>query len=696
MSNARSEGRQNRLARETSPYLLQHAGNPVDWYPWGAEALARARAEDRPIFLSVGYSACHWCHVMERESFEDEATAELLNAEFVCIKVDREERPDLDEIYMKAVQAMTGQGGWPMSVWLTPELEPFYGGTYFPPTRQYGRPGFRELLASLARAWKGDRAGLQAAGLRMREHLAKESQIETAGEVSPDVLELSRTMLASNFDSLWGGFGGAPKFPHAMDLRILLRHHARTGDPGDLAMATLTLDRMAEGGIYDQLGGGFHRYSTDEKWLIPHFEKMLYDNALLVPAYLEAFQITGDVDYARVARECCDWALREMTTAEGAFASAQDADSEGEEGRFFAWTPEEIRAVLGPKLGGQACEWFGVSDEGNFEHGKSALWRHESAQGVASRLGLALSVLESSMAEARARLFAARGKRVRPATDDKVLAAWNGLMISALAQTSQVQGDPRYVAAARRAMDYVLEHMRQPGGALFATARHGRAHLNAYLDDYAFVIQGLLDLYETDFDQRWIREALALAAIVRERFTDRRHGGYFTTSDDHEQLIVRLKSPHDGALPSGSGVQALNLLRLAELTGRRDVADEAGSAIRSLALLVNRFPAGFSQLLCAVDFLAAGPREIVIAGAPGERSTEALLAAVRAGFLPQKVVALAHSGADTDLMPLLSGRDAPDNPGAPGGRARAYVCRNYACAAPLDAPAELARQLGAR
>ncbi len=679
--------RENRLASETSPYLLQHSKNPVEWYPWGAEALERSRREDKPIFLSIGYSACHWCHVMERESFENEATAALMNEAFVCIKVDREERPDLDEIYMKAVQAMTGQGGWPMSVWLTPEHEPFYGGTYFPPSRMYGRPSFSEILGSLSRAWNADRPGLIAAAKRMREHLQKEGTLTTGAEISAESLELSHSMLAANFDPVWGGLGGAPKFPHALDLRILLRHHLRTRDPQTLAMVTLTLDRMAEGGVYDQLGGGFHRYSTDEQWLIPHFEKMLYDNALLVPAYLEAFLLTGDVDHARVARECCDWALREMTTREGAFASAQDADSEGEEGRFFAWTPAQIETVLGEKLGRMACAWYGVTSEGNFEHGSSAMWRHESAQKVAAQLGLKLDVLETAMADARARLLEARENRVHPNTDDKVLVAWNGLMVSALAQTTQVLGDERYLAAARRCVDYIWSHMRQRDGALFATARNGRAHLNAYLDDYAFLVQGLLDLYETDFDQRWIQCALDLTKIVSQRFEDEENGGFFTTSNDHERLIARLKSPQDGALPAGNGVHALNLLRLAELTGRRDLALQAERTIKSMGQLVNRYPVAFSQLLCAVDFLSCGPREIVIAGEAGEEPVRAMLKTVRAKFLPQKVVALAGADSDVRLMPLLEGRKASR------GEARAFICRNYTCGAPVTTAEALAREL---
>lgn len=679
--------RANALAEQTSPYLLQHAHNPVDWQPWGPAALEQARAQDKPIFLSIGYSACHWCHVMERESFEDDAIAAQLNSDFVCIKVDREERPDLDEIYMKAVQAMTGQGGWPMSVWLTPELEPFYGGTYFPPSRRYGRPGFSEILTSLSRAWSKDRAGLIAAGKRMSDHLRKESAAATRGELLPGVLDASAAMLEERFDGVWGGFGGAPKFPHALDLRILLRHHLRTHDPRWLQMVELTLDRMAEGGIHDQLGGGFHRYSTDERWLIPHFEKMLYDNALLVPAYLEAYCASGDAHHAAVARGACDWALREMRTAEGAFASAQDADSEGEEGRFFAWTPQEVIAVLGERLGGRVCEWFDVRAEGNFEHGRSALWRHEPGQAIAARLGVPLDALEREMQSAKQRLFEARSLRERPMTDDKVLVAWNGLMISALCHAAQVLDEAKYHAAARDAAECILNSMQRPDGSLFATSRGGRAHLNAYLDDYAFFAQGLIDLYETDFEPRWLDHAARLMRLAIERFEDPDQGGFFTTASDHETLIARLKSPHDGALPSGNGVMALALLRLAELTGESSFAEAAQRTILSVGQLVNRFPAAFSQMLLAVDFLQAGPREIVISGELEDPSTRALLKCVRRRFLPQRVVALATRGSDEARVPLLKGR-LPT-----GGGARAFVCRHYACAAPVSEPAALDRAL---
>ncbi len=482
--------RANRLANETSPYLLQHAHNPVDWYPWGPEALERSRREDRPIFLSVGYSACHWCHVMERESFENEEIAARMNALFVNVKVDREERPDIDEIYMKAVQSMTGSGGWPMSVFLTPDLEPFFGGTYFPPRGLHGRPGFGELLEALARSWRDDRPRVVQHGQRMAERIAAEGRVDARGEIDPSVLERSLEALTANFEPLYGGFGGAPKFPHATDLRLMLRHAQRNGSEEARRMVLHTLDRMARGGIHDQLGGGFHRYSTDERWLIPHFEKMLYDNALLVPAYLEAHLVTGDADLARTAQRACDWALREMTTPAGGFASAQDADSEGEEGRFFVWTPRQLEDVLGARLGRQAAEWYGVTAEGNFEHGTSALWRDVPAAEVARRLGIGVAELTPAMEEARTRLLAARGERVRPATDDKVLASWNGLMISALAFAHQVLGDARHLDAARRAANFVLGSMRQSGRRLFATARAGRAHVNAGLDDYAFMIQG--------------------------------------------------------------------------------------------------------------------------------------------------------------------------------------------------------------
>ncbi len=678
---------QNRLAHETSPYLLQHAANPVDGYPWGEEALARARKESKPIFLSIGYSACHWCHVMEHESFENQAIAELLNQSFVSIKVDREERPDLDEIYMKAVQMLTGSGGWPMSVFLTPDLEPFFGGTYFPPDDRYGRPGFARLLRWIAELWERDRERLLRQARSLTQEIRSDSRIETQGELDGHVLDLSLQALSGAYDAIWGGFGNAPKFPHAVDLRLCLRHWLRSGNPRALEMTTQTLDRMANGGIYDHLGGGFARYSTDQKWLIPHFEKMLYDNALLVPAYLEAYLAVRQPLYLRVVRETCAWMLREMSTEEGGLASSLDADSEGEEGRFYVWTQAEILRILGEERGRWASEWFGITAEGNFEHGRNILWRPDSPDEVAQRLGVEVAELESAMQEARNVLFAERSNRVSPGKDDKIVASWNGLAISALALAFQVLGERRYLQAASRAARFLLEGMRQRDGRLFATARRRQAHLNAYLDDYAFLIQGLLDLYESDFDPSWIREALALNEVLSERFEDRENGGYYTTGSDHELLLVRLKSLQDGALPSGNGVQALNLLRLAEFTGDQESAARAERTLRSIGRLVNHYPQAFSQFLLAVHHLVAGPIEIVIAGESGSRPFEELLAVVRDRFLPHRVVARAGKGADETLLPLLRGKASPP------AEARAFVCRNFTCGLPALSPADLTAQL---
>ena len=683
----------NRLAGETSPYLLQHAHNPVDWYPWGSEALERAKREDKPIFLSIGYSACHWCHVMERECFEQPAIAALMNALYVNIKVDREERPDVDEIYMKAVVAMNGGGGWPMSVFLTPDLRPFFGATYLPPVRKYNRPSFPDVLVGLAEAYKDDRDKVVEQAAQLAAIVAEESRADLRGDLLPDAIERAGKTLIASWDRDWGGFGAAPKFPHSGDLRVLLRLHGRSGDltarEDALACVTHTLERMARGGIYDQLGGGFHRYSTDQQFRIPHFEKMLYDNALLVVAYLDAHLVTGRADFARTAAETCDWALREMVTAQGAFASAQDADSEGEEGRFFVWSPDQLEDVLGRELGRKAAAYFDVTPEGNFENGQSALWLPRSDDVVAAELGLSVDALHAAMAQVRVQLLAARSQRVRPMTDDKVLVSWNGLMLSALAYAHQVLDDARYLAAARSAAGYLLDAMRKPDGALFATARNGRVHLDACLDDYAFLAQGLLDLYESDFDPRWLRAARELCAYLDAHFWDDELGGYFTTGDGHEALITRVKSVHDGALPAGSAVQALNLLRLAELTGRSELQERALEIARSLAALVNRQPRAFAHLLLALDFAHGDPRQVVISGALDDPATHTLLRALRGTWKPQRVVALANEGSRAALadLPLIEGK-MPDARGA-----LAYVCRHQTCLEPTQSPSDLASAL---
>ena len=681
------EARRNRLAQETSPYLLQHQTNPVDWYPWGAEALERARTEDKPIFLSIGYSACHWCHVMEHESFEDEAIAAYLNEHFVSIKVDREERPDLDEIYMRAVQALTGQGGWPMSVFLTPDLEPFYGGTYFPPEDKYGRPGFASLLRFLQKLWTEDRARVHKQGASLTDSIQSQATADLSGELPASVLDASLKTLASSFDAEWGGFTGPPKFPHATDGRLMLRHHRRTGEDVVLHMVTYTLDRMARGGIWDHLAGGFARYSTDEKWLIPHFEKMLYDNALLTPLYLEAYLLTGDASFARTARETCLWMAEEMRTPEGGLASSLDADTEGEEGRYYVWTPGQLTAVLGDELGAEAAVWFGVTDAGNFEHGTSALWRPETAQEVADRLGRTPEALEERMQTAREKLLAARAERVAPGKDDKVLASWNGLALSALAQAHQVLDEPRFLEVAQGIARYCLEGMRAENGRLYATARHGRAHLAAYLDDYAFLIAGLIDLYESDFDLHWIEEALALNEVLTDAFEDKQAGGYFTTASDHERLLVRMKVPYDGALPSGSSVQVHNLLRLGAMTGNPEHRARAEKAIASVGRAASGHARAFSQLLLAIDHREQAPREIVLAGTRGSDAFEGLLREVRGTYLPQRVVAHAAGEAASELLPVLAGKTAPE------GEARAYVCRDFTCGVPARTVEELREQL---
>jgi uncharacterized protein YyaL (SSP411 family) len=677
----------NHLVNETSPYLLSHAHNPVNWYPWGTEALELAKKLDKPIFLSIGYSACHWCHVMEEESFENERIAALMNEGFICIKVDREERPDIDAIYMSAVQAMTGRGGWPMSVFMTPDLKPYSAGTYYPPTDGPRGVGFDTVLTSLSDAWLTKRDDVLSYSNEVTDYMEKMAETGGSGALSKDLLERSLAYLQGSFDPVWGGFGQAPKFPHTGDLRVGLRHFKRTGDRAVLKMITSTLDRMAEGGIYDQVGGGFARYSTDQKWLIPHFEKMLYDNGLLVPAYLEAYLITGEERYARVARETCDWVLGEMTTAEGGFASSLDADSEGEEGTFYVWDEAELKDVLGEQHGAWAAAWFGVTEQGNFEGGKSALWRHESAADVAKALGVQQAELEAAMADARGLLYAAREQRVHPARDDKVLASWNGMMISALAQAYQVLGDERYLVAARTSANYILKEMRQEDGRLFATARGGKAHLNAYLDDYAYVSAALIDLYESDFDPAWIRQALALNKVVEDEF-QAEDGGFFTTGKTHEVLLLRMRSSNDGAIPSGLAIQTMNLLRLSELTGRQDLAKAADAALASSGLAANRSPGAFSNLLLVLDSLWASPFEIVIAGAPGDESTQAMLRAIRGTYLPQRVVALVDERTDLKLMPVLAGKHAEQ-------AARAFVCRNFTCQEPTESVAEMLKLLGA-
>jgi uncharacterized protein YyaL (SSP411 family) len=593
----------NHLSNETSPYLRQHVNNPVDWYPWGKEALDRAKQLDRPIFLSVGYSACHWCHVMEHESFEDEATAQVLNDHFVSIKVDREERPDVDQIYMTAVQLLTSQGGWPMSVFLTPDQKPFYGGTYFPPTDHYGRPGFRRVLQSIADAWRSRRGELIEQAEQITGHINELGKVRReAGTLTPDLLRGAVRGLATAFDSTYGGFGAAPKFPHAMDVRLLLREGNRFHDENALAMARLTLDRMAQGGIYDHLGGGFHRYSTDARWLVPHFEKMLYDNALLASAYLDGYETLQEPAYREVAEETLGYVQREMTSPEGAFYSSQDADSEGEEGKFFVWSAREIEAIVGPDLADLFAEAYGVSPEGNWE-GHNILHRARTDAQQARLRSIPEAEVKQSLATARKQLLAVRDRRIRPGRDDKILTSWNGLMIDALAHAASVLHNPDYAAIACRAADFLWQRMRTADGRLWRTWMSGaQPKLNAYLEDYAFVLNALVSLHKATADPRWLERAADLAKVMIDEFWDSAEGGFFYTGRHHEALITRIKDSHDGSTPSGNSMAATALLRLARRTGMDELRKKAEATLQLFHSLMARAPAAASQMLIALDY----------------------------------------------------------------------------------------------
>ena len=677
----------NRLIHETSPYLLQHAHNPVDWYPWGSEALRRAKEEDKPILLSVGYSACHWCHVMERESFEDRRIAEMMNDSFVCIKVDREERPDIDSIYMTAVQTLTGHGGWPMTVFLTPDARPFYGGTYFPPDDRGGMPAFPRVLQAMSQAYQEDRGEVIRATEQLLNRMEQASaDVRSLDPLSIDVLYQAYGGLSSQFDDRYGGIGMQPKFPQPMVYEFLLRYYLRSNDYEALEIVDLTLDRMANGGIFDQIGGGFHRYSTDMYWLVPHFEKMLYDNALLSRLYLHAYQITGKAAYRRVVEETLDYVAREMTDPSGGFYSAQDADSEGVEGKFFVWRPEQIVAVLGPDDGEIINDYFGVTIDGNFE-GRSILNvpvdRIDFARGRKISERDFNDLLDRSMAK----LLDARNARVHPGRDDKILTAWNALMLHSFAEAGAVLDRPDYMGIANQNAEFILENLVSEGR-LLRTYREGKAKLNGYLEDYAFLIDALIALHEATLEPRWAEEAITLGRSMVDLFWDGAREQFYDTGSDHEQLIVRPRDITDNALPCGNSMAVDVLLRLSTIAGDDDFQRRAATTLRSMRELMTRFATGAGHWLCALDFYLSTPKEVAIIGAPVEHTTSELLYEVSRHYIPNRVV-LGRSDGQLVLTgaPLLEGRQQKD------GIPTAYVCENYVCQLPVTTPEALARLL---
>jgi uncharacterized protein YyaL (SSP411 family) len=703
----------NRLAGETSPYLLQHAHNPVDWLPWGPDALARARLLDRPIFLSIGYAACHWCHVMERESFEDEATAAILNTWFVPVKVDREERPDIDQVYMAAIQAMTGSGGWPMSVFLTPEGRPFYGGTYFPDTPRHGMPSFRQVLDGVRRAWGEQRPEVEQAGTRLVAALAELSGAgRTRGgreagasgsapgavgtgamELDPAVLDSALEGLIGSFDVPNGGWGGAPKFPQPMAVEYLLRRHLATGDERALAVARRTLDAMADGGIRDQLGGGFHRYSTDARWLAPHFEQMLYDNAQLARVYLHAWSVTGADRYRVVAMEAIGAVLRDFTTADGAFAASRDADTEGVEGATYTWRADEVREALGPDAG-LFSSAFDVTEQGNWE-GVTILRRVRATTELAADVGLGESEIDERLVAARATLLARRDRRQQPARDDKALAAWNGLMLGALGDAARLLGaslDPAtraFAATCLRAADQaattIVDGLVTGDGRLWRSWKDGRRTGAGVLEDHADLADGLLALYEAGHGERWFRVARSLADLIVDRFADP-DGGFFDTADDHERLVTRPRDPQDNAIPSGGAMATRVLLRLHAWTGEQRYRAAAERALAGIAPLATRHPTAFAAWLSALDLALSWIDEIAIVGPADDPTTGALIATIDASWRPNAILSV-WSGAAGSAVPLLEGRTMLD------GRPTAHVCRGFACRLPVTEPAALASQL---
>ena len=682
-----TENRPNHLIHEKSPYLLQHAYNPVEWYPWCDEAFEKAQRENKPIFLSIGYSTCHWCHVMEKESFEDPEVARLMNDAFVSIKVDREERPDLDHIYMTVCQIMSGGGGWPLTIVLTPEKEPFFSATYIPKHSRFGRAGMVELIPKIKEVWEARRHEVFQSAKSVTNALQRLEQGTSGEAMDRPVLDKAYEELAKRFDRTYGGFGRAPKFPTAHNFLFLLRYWKRTGKESALAMVEKSLQEIRFGGVYDQVGFGVHRYSTDREWLVPHFEKMLYDQAMLALAFVEAYQATGKDVYAQTAREIFQYVLRDMQSPEGGFHSAEDADSEGVEGKFYVWTEEELRHVLDKEEADTLCKVFHVQDGGNFREeatgkntGANILYPGKALSEIAAELGIPAEKLEKTLELTRTKLFEAREKRVHPHKDDKILTDWNGLMIAALAQAAQVLGDTGYADAGATAAEFVLKRLRRPDGRLLHRYRDGEAGITAHLDDYAFTIWGLTQLYEATFQVPYLETALELNEDMLKHFWDDLGGGFFFTPDDGESLIIRKKEIYDGALPSGNAVAVLNLLRLARLTGRSDLDEKAAKTLAAFSKPIHELPSGYTQFLTAVDFAIGPSYEVVVAGPPPGSDTAEMLKALRNRFMPNKVLLFRPSEEPSPEITRLAPFTAQQRP--VDGKATAYVCVEGACKMP--------------
>ena len=689
----------NRLINESSPYLLQHATNPIDWFPWGSEAFEKAKREDKPVFLSIGYSTCHWCHVMEHESFSDAEVAELLNRYFVSIKVDREERPDIDQVYMTVVQAMTGSGGWPMTVLMTPDKEPFYGGTYFPKSARWGRPGLMDILPQIADVWQNDRKKISASAEEIVRFVKRLNQSQPGAGFEREILEKAYQMFVQIYDSENGGFGKSPKFPSPHQLNFLLRRYHHTQNEQALAMVEKTLTRMRLGGIYDQIGFGFHRYSTDAQWLVPHFEKMLYDQAMLIMAYTEAYQATGSKFYAAVVDEIVAYILRDMTSRQGGFFSAEDADSEGVEGKFYLWTVKEIKSILTDRDAALWIRAFNLKKDGNFQEAgpgtnieENILHLQKPLPELAKAYGISEKEMLQQLETGRLKLFREREKRIHPFKDDKILTDWNGLMIAALAKAGNALDRQDYIAYAARASAFVLHNLADGNGRLLKRYRRGKAGLPAHLDDYAFMVWGLIELHQATFEIHYLKNAIALNDRMLKHFWDEQNGGLYMTADDSEKLLVRSKVIYDGAIPSGNSVATMNLMRLAGLTANKEYASRAESILKAFSTQVKQYPAGHTMLMSALEFSLNPSYEVVIVGDPKKTDTQSMLGALKQPFIPQKVVLFRTEDPDAaadiaDISPFTRSMVTRD------GQATAYVCQNFACRLPTTSIEQMLKNL---